>query len=155
MTGPVPRAAAVVVDGPRVLLIKHYVRQPAAEDCAICHRERRSGEPCPGHDYAVLPGGHVEAGESMEVAALRELAEETTLLARVERMLWHGHHHERPATYFLMIGVEGTPVLSGDEAEADEPTDSFELRWAGVDEFAALNLQPVEARARLRELLGA
>jgi ADP-ribose pyrophosphatase YjhB (NUDIX family) len=32
---------------------------------------------CPGHRYAVLPGGQVEDGETAELAAVRELAEET------------------------------------------------------------------------------
>ena len=53
MTGPAaPRAVAVVVRDGRVLVVKrHYA----------------------GRDYAVLPGGGLEPGESFEAAAEREL----------------------------------------------------------------------------------
>ncbi|WP_204366968.1 hypothetical protein [Nocardiopsis chromatogenes] len=58
----VPRAAAVVVEGRRVLVIKRYRRKESAEDCVKCADDGRRGGWCPGHHYAVLPGGHVEVG---------------------------------------------------------------------------------------------
>ena len=78
---PKPRAAAVVVDGDQVLVMKRHKR---------------------GRDYAVLPGGGVEEGETAAQAALRELHEETTLVAEIDRLLWTGRHNDRPAWYFLM-----------------------------------------------------
>jgi 8-oxo-dGTP pyrophosphatase MutT (NUDIX family) len=128
-----PRAAAVVLDGGRVLLVKRYRR---------------------GRDYAVLPGGGIEAGETPEVAALRELAEETTLTARIDRLLWTGRHDERPAWYFLMRDVRGSAALSGPEAVANSPENRFELVWAGVAEFDALGVHPPYLRGRLGLLLG-
>jgi ADP-ribose pyrophosphatase YjhB (NUDIX family) len=78
---PKPRAAAVVVDGDQVLVMKRHKR---------------------GRDYALLPGGGVEAGETAAEAALRELHEETTLVGEIDRLLWTGQHNNRPACYFLM-----------------------------------------------------
>ena len=52
-----------------------------------------------------------------------------------------------------MADVTGTPVLSGSEAEAHGPEDSFELMWAGADEFDDLGLYPADVRLPLAELL--
>ena len=131
---PKPRAAAVVVDGGKVLVIKRHKR---------------------GRDYAVLPGGGVEAGETAAEAALRELHEETTLVAEIDRLLWTGQHNDRPAWFFLMTAVRGRAELSGSEALANRPDNSFELRWVTADRFAELGLHPPDIRGPLAELLAA
>ncbi|MEV6282010.1 NUDIX domain-containing protein [Kribbella sp. NPDC051770] len=149
---PIPRAAAVVVDGPRALLIKRYLRQPPGRLCVMCEAVAL-GPTCPGHSYAVLPGGHVEPGETPETTALRELTEETTLTATIARLLHTGTHNGRVATYYLMTNVTGTPVLSGPEAQAHSPNDSYELLWADPADFAALGLYPPDVVRPLTELL--
>jgi 8-oxo-dGTP pyrophosphatase MutT (NUDIX family) len=108
----------------------------------------------PGQDpYWVLPGGGVEDGETAEAAALRELREETTLTARIDRLLWTGQHNGRPASYYLVADVRGTPVLSGPEALDHSPRNSFELRWAGPGDLDVLNLHPPDIRHQLTQLL--
>lgn len=126
------RAVAVVLRDDSVLVIKR-------------HRD--------GVDYAVLPGGGVEPGESSSEAALRELHEETTLTAEVDRLLWTGDHGGRPASYFLMKGVTGEPVLSGEEAEAHCPANSYEPRWATAEDLVSLDLKPEGIRDRVAGLL--
>ncbi|MCK2221554.1 NUDIX domain-containing protein [Actinomadura sp. ATCC 31491] len=152
---PIPRAVAVVLDGPRVLVIKRFRRDPGFASCNLCREAAAPGPLCPGHRYAVLPGGHVEEGESAETAALRELTEETTLTGRIERLLWTGRHGARPASYFLMTGVTGTSVLAGEEAVEHRPDNSFELAWATTADFERLNLVPSELRGPLAALLDA
>ncbi|GAA1565686.1 hypothetical protein GCM10009804_22960 [Kribbella hippodromi] len=149
----IPRAAAVVVQAGKVLVIKRYLRKADSSDCVMCEYASVSGPRCGGHAYAVLPGGHVEAGESASVAALRELWEETTLTANVDELLWTGTHNGRPAYYFRVRDVEGTPRLSGAEAEEHCPTNSFELRWAEASELVEFGFYPAELVGRLRELL--
>lgn len=106
-----------------------------------------------GLDYAVLPGGHVEIGETFEEAAVRELWEETTLRARVGYELMTGDHNGREARYFVMVDVEGTPQLSGPELEAHCSDNSFELRWAREEDLHRLRLHPEHLRTDLPRLL--
>jgi ADP-ribose pyrophosphatase YjhB (NUDIX family) len=149
----IPRAVAVVIDGPRVLIIKRFLLNEVSRICAMCADGGWTAPRCPGHHYAVLPGGHVEAGESHEEAALRELREETTIDARISRLLWTGTHNGRPASYFLMTDISGNAVLSGDEAKSNSPTNSHELMWVTAEAFDALNLHPAEIREPLTQLL--
>lgn len=73
------RAQVVLLDRGHVLLARH----------------RR-----PKHEYWVLPGGSIEAGESAETAAVREVHEETGLDIEIERLLFVEEPH---ATAELMV----------------------------------------------------
>jgi 8-oxo-dGTP pyrophosphatase MutT (NUDIX family) len=149
----VPRGAAVVVEAGRVLVVKRYLRLESSADCVMCEYANARGPQCAGHWYAVLPGGHVEPGESAAAAALRELQEETMLTATVAQLLWTGTHNGRPAYYFLAADVNGVPQLSGDEAAEHCPTNHFELRWADCADLDAFGIYPADLRSRLAELI--
>jgi len=114
------RAVAVVVRGHKLLVIARVLD---------------------GREYAVLPGGRVEPGETPEEAAVRELAEECSMTGRAVRRLFDGDHGGRPASYVL-VEAEGEPVLGGDEARANSPDDSYRPLWATEPELAMLGLLP-------------
>jgi len=153
MTDPIPRAVAVVVDRGRVLVIKRFRQRDDPADCVMCREIGHRGSRCLGHHYAVLPGGHVEVGETVRQAAERELWEEASLRGVAGREVFANSHLGRPAHYFVMGDVSGSAELSGPELADNRPDNSFELRWATATELGGLNLRPAEIRPLLATLL--
>ena len=95
-----------------------------------------------GRDYAVLPGGGIEDGESPAEAALRELREECTLDGEVAELLLEGDHGGRTAFYYRVTGVEGEPVLGGEEAEDQDETNQHHPMWASPKDLELMGLLP-------------
>ena len=91
----------------------------------------------------VLPKGHIDAGESAEIAALRELAEEAGVTGEIVDRLAIQHFmkggKEGSIQYFLIRELGATP-----------PIENRTIRWE--DEQAALQLLTFdEARAALMQ----
>jgi predicted acetyltransferase/ADP-ribose pyrophosphatase YjhB (NUDIX family) len=116
-----PRAVAVVVREAKLLVIARRLD---------------------GREYAVLPGGGIEPGESAAQAAVRELAEECSLTGTATRHLFDGDHGGRPASYFLVDAPDGEAVLGGDEAKAQSEDDHYQPLWATAGELPLLGLLP-------------
>lgn len=88
----------------------------------------------PRYDDWSLPKGKLDSGESFEEAALREIAEETGLLARLVRELpavnYEVRGRPKVVRYWLME-VESDPgFVANDEVD--------ELRWVEPGEASAL-----------------
>ena len=98
---------------------------------------RRGKEPAFGK--WAFPGGHVELGESARDAALRELFEETGLIAQVDSFLEYVDAIRRDEnndvlTHYVLIVFSGT-WLSGEALAGD---DASEVRWTHPDELDEL-----------------
>jgi ADP-ribose pyrophosphatase YjhB (NUDIX family) len=89
-----PRAQAIVVRDGRVLMVKH------------CHQ---------GREYWCLPGGALEAGETPEQGALRELREECNVRGVVVRQTSYVMDAFAGDTYTFLVDI-GTqnPSLGAD-----------------------------------------
>ena len=113
---PVPAAIAVVFRGGRVLLV------------------RRANPPDAG--LWGFPGGKIEPGETIERAAVRELAEETGIEADACRVVTAVDAIDRDASgalrrHFVLIAVL-CRWLSGEPVAGD---DALEARWFALDEL--------------------
>ena len=123
-------------------------QRPVVAVGAICVRGRRlllvqRGRGAAAGQWAV-PGGHVEPGETLTAAVVRELEEETGLrghvtgLCGVAERLLHGHHY--------VIINHWVDAPDGDAVAGD---DALAVTWAAAGDLATLELVP-----RLREFLG-
>jgi len=88
----------------------------------------------PRYDDWTLPKGKLDAGESFEQAALREVEEETGLRARLGRELPPASYDVRGrrklVRYWLMEVVDDPGFTANDEVDA--------LRWLSPADAAAL-----------------
>ncbi len=105
-------------------------------------------------EYYVIPGGSVEENETIEVAATRELLEETNVLFNLETQLYKSHNptSKRVAHYFLAKWVSGEPALnpnSPEMIERENSSNQYFPEWVKVSEIASLLLFPSVIRLRI------
>lgn len=116
-------AGALIEQDRRLLLVRHVL---------------------PGkYDFWVAPGGGVQAEESLEQAAAREVREETGLEVRVGQLAYieefHSPHTRHVKFWFLAEVLGGS--LSVDRAEA-RVEHIVETAWLGQAEFAQRQVFP-------------
>jgi len=81
------RAAIVLIENGQIALVER-------------HRQ--------GLHYFTFPGGHVDSGETPEVAAIRETEEELGLQVVIKRLLAEIWYHGSPQFYYLVESIGGT-----------------------------------------------
>ncbi len=107
------------------------------DGCVLVIKRRRGAE-----EYAVLPGGGVDPGETVEEAVLRELKEECGFDGTIDRLLFEADHGGRPASYFAISGTSGDPVLGGVEAFLASEHNRYEHAWIAPADLHGIGLRP-------------
>jgi ADP-ribose pyrophosphatase YjhB (NUDIX family) len=126
-----PKIAAgiLMVRGDRVLLVKRGIE--------------------PGLGRWTFPGGHVDRGETLEEAALRETLEECGVTADLGPLLGAFSYPGRPV---VIVIYRGTLAVGSPEPHACDET--LEVGWFTAEEAASLPLAFQSVADALEKLFG-
>ncbi|MCL4387342.1 MAG: NUDIX domain-containing protein [Patescibacteria group bacterium] len=111
--------------------------------------------------YFVFPGGGVEGGETVEEAAVREIKEELSIDAKIDKLLFVQHNpaqvyefEGRDEYFYLIKDFSGKVELGGPEKERMNKNNQFLPEWVPIKEMKKMdNLYPKEAKEKLVDLL--
>ena len=101
------------------------------------------------HNQYVVPGGHIELGETMEAALRREISEETALSVRdiefvsLQEFIFDQAFHEEGRHFIFIDFMCQTDAGEDDVVLNDE---AQEYVWVSVDEALALPIEPYTRR---------
>ena len=101
------------------------------------------------HDQYVVPGGHIELGETMEAALRREIMEETGLPIRdiefvaLQEFIFDEAFHKE-GQHFIFIDFTCRTDAGEDEAVLNDEAEEYV--WVSVDEALALPIEPYTRR---------
>lgn len=114
------------------------------EEILLIHRFKN------GVEYWVLPGGGVESEETIEEALVREVMEETSLMANEFKLLGEHDREDGGKHIFYEVMAEGEPILGGPEKEMMNENDIYILEWVEKEVAKAMaNMYPVEIKEYL------
>ncbi len=125
------RAVAIVIKGDSILLM---------------HRINKNTE------YWSFIGGGVEPGESTEQAVIRELYEEASVSASINRLLYVYNNKEPVQSryssehhFYICDYISGTPKL-GIGPEKMTTDNVYDPQWVPLETFRTIKIHPQEAQ---------
>ena len=126
------RVSAVIVNKGKILLI---------------HRWKN------GEEYWVFPGGGVEPGETAKIAVVREVAEETSLIA-THPIFWfeddQGWGNSRNLIFKCKANY-APPVLAGPELKSQSSDNRYQPEWLDIKELQEKAVHPTASKVKVLE----
>lgn len=128
------RHAGIVLNGTKILLM---------------HRKYK------GAEYWVIPGGHIRKGEKPEEVVLREIEEETSIIASDPELIFEFRDYKRDNYdyYYICKYVSGQPKLGGEELIKNSEENFYNPQWVDIIEINQLNILPKFAKEWIEENL--
>lgn len=103
-----------------------------------------------GDEYWVFPGGGVEVGETPEQAAVREIAEETSLIVSSQKLLYHITWDTGEENFFYLCEYHGGEPYLPEHSEEYEQSKGgmqvYEPLWIDIKELHNYKLYQLEIR---------
>ncbi len=99
-------------------------------------------------EYYVIPGGGLEAGETLEQNVTRELREELNIEIKIIGYLGEESDGENVAHYFHCEIISGTPRLGGEELERMTEANYYEPQFI---ELSKLDDYDINAKDLIRK----
>lgn len=102
-----------------------------------------------GREYWVFPGGGIEANEDPAEATIRELKEETTVLAEVEKQIYEITLDDGTINrFYLCHYLAGEPKLGLEANEGVNQSENnfYQPQWVDLNDLKDLILYPLEIR---------
>ena len=134
-------------------LSSEYPDHPrVAVGAVVFHRNKillvKRGQP-PAQDFWAIPGGKVELGETLQMAAEREIYEETGIVVHAGDPVYIFDVVERDSEgnvrfHYVIVDLHADYM----EGELDPGDDTVEARWVSPEEMPALKVN-----TRTRKLL--
>jgi 8-oxo-dGTP diphosphatase len=103
-----------------------------------------------GKAWSFLPGGHVEPGERIEPALLREIAEELGTQAKISGFIGvveHGYLEDGTTRHELNLVFE----ITLDTPQPVSQEDHLEFHWLPIDQLADADVRPHSLKTALLE----
>ena len=125
------RAAGIIIQDGKILLL---------------HRQKA------GEIYYIIPGGGLEAGETPQQAAKREIKEETDLDVEIDELIFEFNGvYGYPEYFFAVKNIQGEARLGGEELEKNCEENHYEIAWVEIKKLSETNLLPPEIKSIIIE----
>ena len=102
-------------------------------------------------EYLLFPGGGLEAGETMEEAAVREMFEETGLIVKVKKLIYVNDWIKdrktnlRVLNMFFLVERIGGKIIPGEKDNGKIK----EIKWINLANLPKMDFRPLYVAKRL------